>query len=279
MGVSAAAAATAARVRAGSSRGLGEGPAYLRIRDELRARILGGTYPADAPLPSQRRLSEEFGVTLMTLRHAVRLLGQEGLLVTRHGTGTFPVPRRFAYSIGPLRSLAQEMTDQGRTLRTRVVRTDEARAPAPVALALALAPDARVVRLERVRSIDGAPAVFQRSFLPLRLGRRAVACDLEQRPLYEVLAVELGVVVSRASERLAPVVLGALEAAELEQEPGSPAMLSERITFDHADAPVLVDEAFMPGALLHLAAERRTNDMSIRYELRPGAAPAPRSAS
>ena len=261
-----------------SSRGLGEGPAYLRIRDELRARILGGTYPSDAPLPSQRRLSEEFGVTLMTLRHAVRLLGQEGLLVTRHGTGTFPVPHRFAYSIGPLRSLAQEMADQGRVLDTRVIATHERPAPADVAAALGVAPGSPTVMLERVRSIDGAPAVFQRSHLPLALGRAAVAFDLDERALYEVLAVELGIVVARASERLTPVVLGPVEAGLLEQEPGSAAMRSERTTFDHTDRPVLDDEAFIPGARLHLSAERRTTDMSIRYELRPGAAPAPRSA-
>jgi GntR family transcriptional regulator len=270
--------ATAAHPAVRSSRGLGEGPAYLRIRDELRARILGGAYPADAPLPSQQRLSKEFGVTLMTLRHAVRLLGQEGLLVTRHGTGTFPVPRRFAYSIGPLRSLAQEMADQGRALDTRVLHSAERGAPPAVAAALGLAAGAPVVLLERVRSVDGVPAVFQRSYLPPALGRRAVACDLNHRSLYEVLAVELGVVVARASERLAPIVLGPAEARLLEQAPGSAAMLSERTTFDHADHPVLADEAFMPGSLLHLAAERRTNDMSIRYELRPGAAPAPRSA-
>ena len=48
-------------------------PRYHRIADALRARIRGGEWAAGAPLPNQRRLAREFGVTLMTLRQALEL--------------------------------------------------------------------------------------------------------------------------------------------------------------------------------------------------------------
>lgn len=250
------------------SRTLERGPAYLRIHGELRTRILGGQYEREEPLPSQRALSAEFGVTVMTVRQAIELLKDEGLLLTRPGTGTFAVPRRFAYSIGPLRSLAQEMASQGLSMRTRVVTFERAAAPADVAAQLGCRPGEPVFFLERVRSIDGSVAVYQRSHLPLELGRAARRHDLSRRSLYEVFAEELGVAVTHASERMYPIVLHGPTAELLEQPPGSAAILSERLTRDLGDRPVLFDQAFIPGSRLVITAERQTNEMSIRYELR-----------
>lgn len=250
------------------SRTLERGPAYLRIHEELRARILAGHYEHDGPLPSQRALSAEFGVTVMTVRQAIELLKDEGLLLTRPGTGTFAVPRRFAYSIGPLRSLAQEMAAQGLSMRTRVLTFRRVAAPARAAAQLGLPSGAPVYLLERVRSIDGSVAVYQRSHLPLELGRSARRHDLSTRSLYEVFAEELGVAVTRASERMYPIVLHGPKAALLEQPPGSPAILSERLSRDLEDRAVLFDQAFIPGSRLVITAERQTNEMSIRYQLR-----------
>jgi GntR family transcriptional regulator len=241
--------------------------AYLRIHEELRRRIQNGEYTADASLPSQRRLSEEFGVTLMTLRQAVDLLKREGLLVTKHGLGTFVAPRRFSYSIGPLRSLAQEMAAQGLAVRTKVLRLEEV-APEPwLAAELALPPNGRAVLLERLRIVDGVPAVYQRSFLPAPVGRAFVADELERSSLYDLMGERLGIEVHHARERLYPTVLDAQMARLLERAKGEPALLSERLTVTATERPVLHDQAFMPGDRLVVATERHRNDVSIRYEL------------
>lgn len=241
--------------------------AYLRIHQELRRRIQHGDYAAEACLPSQRRLSEEFGVTLMTLRQAVDLLKREGLLVTKHGLGTFVAPRRFSYSIGPLRSLAQEMAAQGLSVRTKVLCLKEV-APEPwLATELALPPGGRAVLLERLRIIDGAPAVYQRSFLPAAVGQALDAGELERSSLYDLMAERLGVEVHHARERLCPTVLDAPLARLLERRKGEPALLSERLTLTAAERPVLHDRAFMPGDRLVVATERHRSEVFIRYEL------------
>jgi len=241
--------------------------AYLRIHQELRRRIQEGDYAADASLPSQRRLSEEFGVTLMTLRQAVDVLKREGLLVTRHGLGTFVAPRRFSYSIGPLRSLAQEMAAQGLSIRTKVLCLKEV-APEPwLAAELALPRGGRAVLLERLRIIDDAPAVYQRSFLPAAVGGALHVGELERSSLYDLMTERLGIEVHHARERLCPTVLDAPLARLLERRKGEPALLSERLTLTATERPVLHDQAFMPGDRLIVTAERHRNDVSIRYEL------------
>jgi GntR family transcriptional regulator len=68
---------------------IGRLPRYHRIAESLRARIRAGEWTAGAPLPNQRQLARDFGVTLMTLRQALELLERDHLITRRHGLGTF----------------------------------------------------------------------------------------------------------------------------------------------------------------------------------------------
>jgi len=63
------------------------GYAYVQIADILAARIRVGQYASK--LPSERDLAAEFGVSYQTLRHAMAVLRERGLIITRQGWGTF----------------------------------------------------------------------------------------------------------------------------------------------------------------------------------------------
>ena len=62
-------------------------PPYVQLADILRERIRNGTYTGR--LPSERTIQQEFGLAPMTTRKAVRILRDEGLVVTVNGRGTF----------------------------------------------------------------------------------------------------------------------------------------------------------------------------------------------
>ena len=78
---------------------------------------------AGIPLPAQRELAGEFGVSIMTLRQALQLLAEDGLIDTRHGSGTF-VAARYAYHLGHLRSFAADLAGQGAEISTRLLAAD-----------------------------------------------------------------------------------------------------------------------------------------------------------
>ena len=247
-------------------------PKYLSIHRELEERIASGRLPPGSRLPSQRELADSFGVTLMTLRQALALLEADGLLVAKRGSGTYVSPRPFAYDLGPLRSLAQEVREQGVALTTRVVSAGVVPAPAPVAARLGVA-GGRVFALERVRLVDGRPVVRQSSFLPEPLGRRAAKADLARRSLYDVLHEDLGVRVARAVETIQPVVLSGRDAALLARHPGAPALLSQRLTYDEGDRPVIDDRALLPGDGPVIRAERVSDAVRVTYRLTGTGAP------
>ena len=92
----------------------------------------------DSPLPSQRELAGEFSVSVLTLRQALQLLADDGLIDTRHGSGTY-VASRYAYGLGHLRSFAADLAAQGARITTRLLAADTVAAPDDVGARLGAA--------------------------------------------------------------------------------------------------------------------------------------------
>jgi DNA-binding GntR family transcriptional regulator len=71
---------------------MGEQYAYIQVADDLERRISDGEI--EVKLPSERDLAEDYGVAYTTVRRAMEVLRDRGLIITRHGRGTFINPNR-----------------------------------------------------------------------------------------------------------------------------------------------------------------------------------------
>jgi GntR family transcriptional regulator len=270
-------------------------PKYLRIHAELRDRITSGQWPAGTSLPAQRDLAGEFGVSIMTLRQALQLLADDGLIAARHGSGTY-VAARYEYDLGHLRSFAADLAAQGAEIRTRLLAA-EIITPADEVSAR-LGDPGQVLRLRRLRLAGGHPLIMQTSYLPLPLADGLDPADLAERGLYTVLAAHglgehglaehglaehgsagnglagnglavNGLAVTRAAETITPCVLGTLEAGYLERPAGSPALLSHRVSFTAAGLPVVDDHAVLPGDSVAISVNRSADRLDVHYSLHP----------
>jgi GntR family transcriptional repressor for pyruvate dehydrogenase complex len=99
------------------------------VADRIRTLILDGTFPQAQPLPSERVLTERFGVSRGSIRDALRMLETIGLLETRHGRGTFPHELTVDRLVAPLASvmtyqhdLQDELLDVRRMFEPAVAR-------------------------------------------------------------------------------------------------------------------------------------------------------------
>jgi GntR family transcriptional regulator len=238
-------------------------PKYLRIYAELRERITGGRWPAGSALPAQRDLADEFDVSIMTLRQALQLLADEGLIDTRHGAGTF-VAARYAYDLGHLRSFADDLAAQGAQITTRLLAAQIIAAPQEVDARLG--GPGEVLALRRLRLADGRPLIVQTSYLPASLVAGLRPADLGNRGLYTMLA-ERGLTVARADETITPAVLGEADARDLARPPASPALLSHRISYTAADLPVVDDHVVLPGDSVAITARRSPGRLDVQYRL------------
>jgi GntR family transcriptional regulator len=225
----------------------GRVPRYLRIADALRERIRQSELMPGERLPNQRRLAEEFAVTLMTLRQALELLERENLIRRQHGLGTFVAAPTLDYDILHLRGLAGDLVARGEPVSTRLLASRFVPADRRVSAALGLGPRARVLVLVRLRLVDGRPMSLQRSYLPQALGEEVVKADLVQTPLRQVLEFKLGITIQGARETVSAVRLGRREARELGCRAGLPAFASERVSYAGDGRASVFDRVFIPG--------------------------------
>ena len=89
------------------------------LAEKLRARIIGGEFPAGARLPSETAISDAYGVSRVTVRTAVKLLESQGLVNVRHGSGTYVADfgGQVRTGLQELRSITETIKEMGLTPR------------------------------------------------------------------------------------------------------------------------------------------------------------------
>jgi GntR family transcriptional regulator len=244
----------------------GGGPKYRRIAADLGERIRSGQYRGGSVLPSQRRLSEDYAVTLMTMRQALQLLEAEGLIAQEAGRGTFVLPRPLSHHLQSLRSLADELSAQGVALSTDVLGRQERRLPKEVGARLGVA-GARGLRLERLRTVDGRPLVHQVSWVPDPWGSRIRDCDFSIEPLYAALQRVCGLAVARAQETLLAEALPEALATRLALPAGRAVLVMERTTYDEQDRAFVADTAVILDERVRVVTERRPASVTNHWQL------------
>ena len=105
------------------------------VANRIRTLILDDTFPQGQPLPSERVLTEQFGVSRGSIRDALRMLETIGLIETQHGRGTFPRELTVDRLVAPLASmmtfrhdLQDELLDVRRMFEPAVARVAASRA-------------------------------------------------------------------------------------------------------------------------------------------------------
>lgn len=168
----------------------GEQPAYLRVAGDLRRKIVDGSLPPHARLPSQARIREEYGVSDTVALEARKVLMAEGLVEGRSGSGTYvreqPVPRRVARSGyrtgGTSTPFRQEQAESG-TRGTWDSSSEQACAPAEIAKRLGIEPGERVMRTRYVFRDAGEAMMLSTSWEPLAVTGRTPVMLPEEGPL------------------------------------------------------------------------------------------------
>nr|WP_131051608.1 GntR family transcriptional regulator [Verrucosispora sp. SN26_14.1]TBL42566.1 GntR family transcriptional regulator [Verrucosispora sp. SN26_14.1] len=237
---------------------------YRQIAADLAARIRQGEYEPGEALPAQRDLSAHYGVTLMTLRQALQELSDEGLIVQQAGRGTYVTPVQAAYRVDTLRSFTEDLREQGHDVLTQVVSGAMRRPPAWVVDRFGDGGGERALRLERLRLLNGRPAIHQVSWVRPPYAATIRDRDFVRTSLYAALA-DAGVAILRASERIVPSLLAAPAAGHLRQPVGSPVLVSERTTIALDGTAVVVDRAVVVGDAMEIRAERAATRLSVRW--------------
>jgi GntR family transcriptional regulator len=203
-----------------------------RVLELIEAREVGDS------IPSERRLSTDLGVSRLTIRAALDDLVREGLLVRRQGSGTFVGEPKIAQQL-TLTSFSDDMRRRGMVPGSRTVELKTTHAGPVLGRALHVSPDARVVRIRRVRLADDEPMALETLHVPAVLVPGLTRASLEDSSFYELLASRYDVVVASGVQTIEPTVTNEEESELLHVPLHSPAFLFERTS--RADTGEIVE--------------------------------------
>lgn len=151
----------------------GSGPLYLKLRQTLEEAINSGRLNHGDALPPERDLAEYANISRVTVRKAVDDLVKDGLLVRRHGSGTFVIKpvSKVQQSLSRLTSFTEDMARRGLTTRAQWLDRGLFHPSPDEMMILGLPADALVARLGRLRIADDMPLAIERAcisseFLP-----------------------------------------------------------------------------------------------------------------
>lgn len=178
---------------------------YQSIAEKLRLRLHSSEFPIGGPLPAEKILAREFGVARMTLRKAIDVLVEEGLVIRRHGSGTYVAHKEVHHESANLMGLVEVLREQGKAVSSNVLVFKVMPAPPAIASQLRIQINDRIYFSRRVRYVDGKPLMLEDSYMPARLFHNLSLAHLEGSK-FDYIEKECGITISGNYESLSPVL-------------------------------------------------------------------------
>lgn len=222
-------------------------PLYHQIQQHLLRQIESGELPPGTPMPAIDKIARRMGVSLMTVRQAVRALSEMGVVYSRQGKGTFICGAKLERDFRQVLSFTEEAAARGAVASSRVLSFDEQEPTAEAREALRLRAGERVYCLRRVRYGDTVPMGIESSCLPARLCMGLPQKINPEGSLYEALVEHYGIQLM-VTDEVVEVGLAAVEEARLlEVALRSPVFLFTRTSYLEDGTPAEYVKSVYPG--------------------------------
>lgn len=231
-------------------------PLYLQIANNLIEQIEVGALAPGTRLPSEREMSISLSVQRETVRQALAVLENEGLITRRHGSGTYIAEPKIERDAGRLFPFTRAMKRKGYRPGASVIQLEKILCMPAVAHELDLPVSAFVYFIQRLRTVNQEPVVLENAYVPADIFPEIDRFDLSDRSMYEIMETEYGSRVSQARQSLEAVVATEFEANLMGLKKGDPLMLERRLTFDQHNRRVEYSKDLFRGDRFRFTTER-----------------------
>ena len=184
-------------------------------------------------------MSAEFEASRVTIRRALELIRDDGLIAARQGFGWYIAGEPVRQSLGSLGTIESQVEGVGKLSERKIEEFAFEDAPERVRKILGVD---QVLRVKRVNLADGEPFAVVTVWCPADLGAALSRRDVERRPFYELLDVEL----RGATQTIGADLASAADASLLGVPVGAPLLRCQRVTTDQAGRALLLSEHVFP---------------------------------
>lgn len=206
-------------------------PRYYVIYEQLFNDINEAKYQPGEKLPSESELCDKYKVSRGTVREAMKLLFQQGLLSREQGRGTFVTSRagKILQDAQLLMGFTELMNRHNKKASAKLLKITKESADKKIRNLLNLDDNANVVKIERLRFGDDEPLIIERSYFVYELFEPLLSFDIENESIYEILYRETETRLGDARQTIEAVTASVDECRLLKIEPGSPLLLIKRL--------------------------------------------------
>lgn len=204
-------------------------PIYVQIEDYLKEQIAQGVYPVKSLIPSERELTDMFGVSRMTVRQSLTNLVKDGLLYREKGRGTFVAEEKMEQPLNGLTSFTEDMKERGFVPGTKLISFSQVHPDPQLSTRLGISSEALVHKVVRIRYADDTPMAIERSYLPVELFP-TLSAEALQGSLYAFIEKQEKLVIGQATQRMEAALAKTDDAGYLHIALPAAVVLIERVS-------------------------------------------------
>ncbi|MCG1008435.1 GntR family transcriptional regulator [Salinicoccus sp. ID82-1] len=144
-------------------------PLYKQVAKKIKDDIVSNDINRGEAIPTETKLAEMYGVSRVTIRQAVKLLVEEGLVYSVQGSGTYISEKKIEHDIHKLQGFTEEMISLHNNPSNEILEFQLMLPSEEVKNYLKLTNNQKVYYIKRLRLADEKPLVLEESYMPYEL--------------------------------------------------------------------------------------------------------------
>lgn len=211
-------------------------PLYVQICEYWRARIVRNQLKPGDQLPTETEMARLHGVSKITVRQAIHLLVNEGLVATRQGKGTFVRSAKHQWDLSKLYSFSEDMEMRGfapggRVLKKEIVKGAVEQLKLDDNNALA-------IRVERLRLADNEPMAIELLRMPYEPFADIYDDIVDNVSLYKLIEDKTGIKPGYGTQFIEAALPDKREQKLLQINAQEAVLKLERVSFSREGTPI-----------------------------------------
>lgn len=244
-------------------------PLYQQIENDIKQKIMTGEYQAGQMLPSESKFCEMYQVSRVTIRNAITDLVDQGILIRKHGKGTFVENQKITSNLVTFSGFTTTCRENNLRINTHILCVRRQEASMYDIRTLQLEEGDDIIYIKRIRYADGHPVIIEHVHLPYQEYSFLLEEDLEDRSLYDTLEKHTGANPENyCHTTICLEASGATpeEALFLKLQPGNPLFILKETIISDVGHPIHWTKQIMSGNYFKFYLTDTINKLSINID-------------
>jgi len=244
-------------------------PLYYQLSESLREKIIMNLYKPGDLIPSESELIRDSGLSRGTVRQALQILTQEGLVERHPGRGTFVSYPKIEQNANRVMGFyTNTILESGKVPSTEIIEIKEFSAPKLIRSKLQLSEGESIVFIKRLRKSDDIHLAIESSYFISEVGQKLLKEDL-LGSIYEILQKKYDYIIQRSENTIEASVADSETENILDIETNSLIFVIHRLVYFSSGKPFEYSEDIIRADRIRFSIEDNYQDDKIKLKFKP----------